>query len=153
MLRIAKEQQFIRHLTQSDAFFIVQLMRFTQALSNRHKLITVRVATILLNLGKNKVSEIRDLFLKMNFHPLTVISVCTSKLFSAYTWNIQSCGSVVLWFRSPTESDIWITLPWKIHGSGRKSESMTASLLSAQHVCEVQLGLNSLMTVVIFSLS
>ncbi len=96
MLRIAKEQQFIRHLTQSDAFFIVQLMRFTQALSNGHKLITARMATVLLNLGKNKVSEIRDLSLRMNFHPLTVISVCSSKLFSAYTWNIQSCGSVVL---------------------------------------------------------
>lgn len=84
MLRIANEQQFIRHLTQSDAFFTVQLMRFTQALSNRHKLITARVATVLLNPGKNKVSEIRELFLRMNFHPLTVISVCSSKLFSAY---------------------------------------------------------------------
>ena len=142
-------------------FFTVQLMRFTQALSNRHKLITARVATILLNSGKNKVSEIRDLSLRMNFHPLTVISVCTSKLFSAYTWNIQSscpvvlmsCSPVVLWFRSPTESDIWITLPWEVRGSGRKSESMTASLHSAQHVYEVRLGLNSLMTVVIFSLS
>lgn len=102
MLRIAKEQQFIRHLTQSDAFFIVQLMRFTQALRNRHKLIIVRVATILLNSGKNKVSEIRDQSLRMNFHPLTVISVWTSKLFSAYlSISLQHtvllpCSSVVL---------------------------------------------------------